>query len=104
LLNRYQTRYEGEDLEDYFAVLQPLEPLSLEEFKRVSLAWQGDAHNRRAPYPGELKQLLAHQRQQARQPQALESWQQPPPPPEACFQSPQERRAFIQEHCKLRLW
>lgn len=78
LLDRYRTAYEPEDLEDYRDVLQPLEPLTEEEFRQVCLTWLGNAEHRRAPLPGELKALVEAQRRQA-QPQELASWQRPPP-------------------------
>jgi hypothetical protein len=78
LLDRYRTAYEPEDLEDYLAILEPLEPLREEEFRQACRAWLGAAEHRRAPHPGELKALLEAQRRQA-QPQELESWQRPPP-------------------------
>jgi hypothetical protein len=79
LLDRYRTNYDAEDLEDYQAVLQSLEPLADDEVRQACRAWMSEATNTRAPHPGELKALIEAQRHQA-QPQALESWQQPPPP------------------------
>jgi len=78
LLDRYGTSYDAEDLEDYLAILEPLEPLSEEEVRQTCRAWLGAAEHRRAPHPGELKALLETQRRQA-QPQELASWQRPPP-------------------------